>query len=348
MTQYLARPEALFLLLSLPVLLVVGWYGGRRRKALLLRFGRPEAIASLSSLRPRRRLRSRLCVLGSIVLIVGALAGPRWGKGDSGVVIGRDLMIVLDLSKSMLADDMRDPSGDEKQRWQAARAGIHGLVESIRQGGGHRIGLVVFAAKPWLTCPLTADYDHFLMRLDEYTPLAPPPELTPGPDESIASGTRIGSALIEAVKWHDPRFPGYQDVLLISDGDDPSKEDRDSEIETGIHAALDAKIPVHVVGVGDPDNATIFTYKRSNGDDEISPPTKLVEGPLKEIARLTHSEYLSAQRDRPNLAEFFQSRIEPRPSRELQDDALPQSHDRSVWFLIAAIVFLLAAWLIEP
>jgi Ca-activated chloride channel homolog len=343
-----ARPEALFLLLSLPVLLVIAWYGSRRRKTLLLRFGRPEAIASLSSLRPRSRLRSRLCVLGSMVFIVVALAGPRWGKGESGVVIGRDLMIVLDLSKSMMADDMRDPSGEEKQRWQAAQAGIRGLVESLRQRGGHRIGLVVFAAKPWLTCPLTADYDHFLMRLDEFTPLAPPPELSAGPQESFPSGTRIGAALIEAVKWHDPRFPGYQDVLLISDGDDPSKEDRDSEIETGIRAALDAKVPVHVVAVGDPDDAKIFSYRRSNGDEEIAGPTRLVEEPLKEIARLTHGEYLPARRDRPNLAEFFQTRIEPRPSRELPDDALPQSHDRSVWFLIPAIVLILAAWLIEP
>src|SRR5580700_4964521 len=103
----------LYLLLAVPVLLVAAWHGRRRRKMLLLRFGRPEAVAALSSLKPRQRWRSRLCFLFSLVLIVVALAGPHWGKGDSGVVIGRDLMIVLDLSKSMLADDMRDPSGQD-------------------------------------------------------------------------------------------------------------------------------------------------------------------------------------------------------------------------------------------
>ena len=341
MSLSFARPAALLLLGLLPVLIAIFWHGSRQRRAMLLRFGRPEALAALSSLQPRRRARSRLLLLGSMLGLVIALAGPRWGKGDPGVVSGRDLMIVLDLSKSMLADDMRDPDGVNKQRWQAARAGIHDLVESIRQRGGHRVGLVVFAAKPWVVCPLTADYDHFLMRLDEFSPEAPPPEVNPIMGEPFESGTRIGAALTEAVKAHDPRFPGYQDILLISDGDDPA-DDRDSEIETGIRAAREAHIPVHVVGVGDPENAVGASFK-----DEIR-PTQLVEAPLQEIARQTRGEYLPAHRDRPKLAEFFHARIEPRPSRELTDDAFPQPRDRALWFLLPAVVLLMAAWVIEP
>jgi Ca-activated chloride channel homolog len=313
---------------------------------MLRRLGRPEAVTALSSLKPGRRGRSRVLLLGAIASLTIAVAGPRWGKGEPGVVIGRDAMIVLDLSKSMLADDMRNADGLSEERWQAAKAGVHDLIESIRQRGGHRVGLVMFAAKPWVVCPLTSDYDHFLMRLDEFNPKAPPPELSPGKGEEFPSGTRIGAAIAEAVRWHDTRFPGYQDVLLISDGDDPA-DDREEEIEKGWRAALEAQIPVDTVGVGDPDHAVTVAFMRSDGEEEFIGPTQLVEAPLKEIARQSHGEYLRAGRDQPRLSEFFQARIEHRPNRELTDDALPQPHDRAVWFLLAALVLLLTAWAVE-
>lgn len=335
-----ARPILLWLLLMLPVLIVLGYRMGKRRRALLEQFGQLEALAGLSSLQPRWRGRARLCVLGSLLLVIIGLSGPRWGKGDPGIVAGRDLMIVLDLSKSMLADDMVE--GDKRvERWKAAQRGIHDLVAYIQPRGGHRVGLVVFAAKPWLVCPLTNDYDHFKMRLDEFSPLAPPFEVNPDKDENIPSGTRIGAAVAEGVRWHDPRFPGHQDVLLLSDGDDPAT-DADREIEIGIQAARDAKIPVHVVGLGDSKTVTTVTLE----DDLFT--TSLKEDRLKHIAAQTRGEYLGANQNTPALGDFFRSRIEPRPTRELTDDALPQLRDRSVWFLVPALVLLLVAWWIEP
>jgi Ca-activated chloride channel family protein len=99
---------ALWLLLLVPLLIVLAYWMGKRRRALLEKFGQIEALAGLSSLQPRWRVRARLCLLGSVLLLVIGLTGPRCGRGAPGVVAGRDLMIVLDLSKSMLADDMRD------------------------------------------------------------------------------------------------------------------------------------------------------------------------------------------------------------------------------------------------
>lgn len=341
-----ARPILLSLILLLPVLIVLAYRMGKRRRILLERFGQLEALAGLSSLQPRWRVRARLCLFASVLLIIIGLAGPRWGKGDPGVVAGRDLMIVLDLSKSMLAEDMRDEKAPE--RWRAAQAGIHDLIAYLRSRGGHRVGLVVFAAKPWLVCPLTNDYDHFAMRVNEFSPAAPPMEVNPEKDEHVPSGTRIGAGVAEGVFWHDKRFPGHQDVLLISDGDDPSP-DADDEIEVGYREARTAKIPVHVVGLGDPfGDPTTVIWKRPDGQEEIIGPTKLKEGPLKEIARQTRGEYLPAHREMPALGDFFRTYIEPRPTRELSDDAMPQPRDRAVWFLLPAFVLLLAAWWIEP
>jgi Ca-activated chloride channel family protein len=330
----------LYLLVLLPVLGVLAIVATKRRRAALAEFGRPETVAGLSTLRSGSRRRSRLLLFAGLTALILAVAGPRWGKGgESGVVVGRDIVIVFDYSRSMTAADMADPAYPE--RWQAGRAGIHQLLAAVEQRGGHRLGLVVFAAKPWIVCPLTSDYDHFRARLDEFTPKAPPPELRLEPDEQIVTGTAIGAGIRMGLAAHDPRFPGYQDLLLVSDGDGPGVE---AESERGVKEAADRQIPIHVVGVGDPLQSTPLVV----GDPDSVEFTKLQEGFLRDIARRTRGEYLPARRDLPPLGEWFKRTIEPRPSRELSDDALPQPKDRSVWFLAGGLVFVLLSWMREP
>jgi len=337
-----ARPSFLYLLPVVLVLAVLAIVAARRRRAALGRLGRPETVTGLSSLRPGSRRRSRLLMFVGLLALAVAVAGPRWGKGgETGVVVGRDLVVVFDLSRSMTAADMADPVYQE--RWQAARAGLHDLVNRVQDRGGHRLALVVFAARPWVVCPLTSDYDHFRARLDEFSPKAPPPEVRPDPDEPIATGTAIGAAIRLALSTHDPRFPGYQDVLLLSDGDGPGVE---NESEGGVKDAADRQIPVHAVGLGDPTRPTDLVF----GDGETAElvGTKLQEGVLKDVARRTRGEYLPARREVPDLGEWFARAIEPRPSRELADDAIPQPKDRSIWFLGGGLLFLVLAWVREP
>ena len=337
-----ARPSFLYLLILLPVLGAMALIAARRRRAALARIGRPETVGGLSSLRPGARRRSRLLVFVGLAALILAVAGPRWGKGgEAGVVVGRDLVVVLDLSRSMSAADMADPA--RPQRWAAARAGLHDLAANVQQRGGHRLALVVFAARPAIVCPLTSDYDHFRARLDEFSPTAPPPEVRPDPDEPLVTGTGIGSALRLALAAHDPRFPGYQDLLLLSDGDGPGVE---AESEGGIKDATDRQMPVHVVGLGDPIRPTDMAI--GEGDTSELIETRLQEGLLREIARRTRGEYLPARRDMPPLGEWFTRAIEPRPSRELSDDALPQPKDRAVWFVGVGLLFLLLGWVREP
>ena len=180
--------------------------------------------------------------VGRLGLILAA-AGPRWGKGgDAGVVVGRDVVVILDLSRSMTAADMADPV--HQQRWEAARAGLHDLVDGVQQRGGHRLALVVFAARPWVVCPLTSDYDHFRARLDEFSPTAPPPEVRPDPELPIVTGTGIGAALRMGLAAHDPRFPGYQDMLFRRGRARRRANRRASRMQP-----IDRS--VHVVGLGD-------------------------------------------------------------------------------------------------
>jgi Ca-activated chloride channel family protein len=337
-----ARPSFLYLLVLLPVLGAMALVAARRRRAAQARIGRPETVGGLSSLRPGARRRSRLLVFVGLAALILAVAGPRWGKGgDAGVVVGRDLVVVLDLSRSMSAADMADPA--RPHRWEAARSALHDLAATVQQRGGHRLALVVCAARPAIVCPLTSDYDHFRARVDEFSPTAPPPEVRPDPDEPLVTGTGIGSALRLGLAAHDPRFPGYQDLLLLSDGDGPGVE---AESEGGIKDATDRQMPVHVVGLGDPTRPTELVF--GEGDSAGFVGTKLQEGVLREIARRTRGEYLPARRDVPPLGEWFTRAIEPRPSRELSDVALPQAKYRAVWFVGAGVLFLLLGWVREP
>jgi Ca-activated chloride channel family protein len=398
-----ARPGLLWLLLVLPVLAAANRYAAYRRRRAVAGVGRPAAVAGLSTdPRPRRRWLGLAYPLAWAALILG-LAGPRWGKSDEpGVAVGRDLVLVVDLSRSMQADDVRLPEGGwrvpskqeeeaaeqevkraeraadptrlkvatermqtvrrerrEPKRWRAARDAALDLLDGVARRGGHRVAVIVFAAEPHLLCPLTTDYDHVRAAIARLNGDHPPPECRGGfrarkdarggasphrrarrPRAEPVSGTRIGAALEEAVDTHDDRFPGSQDILLLSDGDDPGE---DQEWQFGADAAREAGIPVHVVGFGDPDQPTPIVVGEGEGQTLV--PTQLREGPLRQIAAETRGEYLPARRELPQLGEFFRTRIEPYPTRLLSDEKLPQPKERFAWFLAPALALFSVGWL---
>ena len=339
-----ARPELLWLSLVPAVVSLVGFFAARRQRRALGLIGRPAAVYGLLT-RPRRsnRLGGLALFLAWTLLTIGA-AGPRWGRGgDEGVAVGRDVVIVLDLSRSMLADDTT-----AGPRWRSAVAGAIDLLESLRHRGGHRAAIVVFAARPVLLVPLTTDYDHLHAKLTELDAIYPPPGVRP--EDTARSGTRIGAALAAAVAAHDPRYPGFQDILLISDGDDPVA---DREWAAGVSAARKHSIPVHVVSVGDParpsgvilDGEPLTFQPRPGISDLVQ--TQMREDVLAAIASEGRGHFLKGRQDPFRLGAFFQSKIEPDPARTLTDDALPQPKDRSAWFLGLGLVFLLLGWVRE-
>ena len=330
----LARPDALWLLLLIPVLGLLNRWATRRRKRAVTAIGRPAAVAGqLTHPRPTRRWLGLAYPIAWLLLILG-IAGPRWGKSDElGVAVGRDLVIVIDLSRSMQADDMSD--SEAKTRWEAARKGALDLLQAIAKRGGHRVGVVVFAAKPKLICPLTTDYEHAQAVLEDVDGKFPPPDIRPGADPNVVSGTRIGAGLIAAVQAHDKEFSGSQDIVLISDGDDPAD---DGEWVHGSDAARAADIPVHTVGVGSTIQSTFMTI----GEEGFN--TELKEEPLKQIAAETRGQYLAARRDVPSLGEFFRTRIEPNPSRMYSGDQIPQPRERYPWFLAPALALFALGW----
>lgn len=337
-TRLFAQPWALWLLTALPALsLLLAWARHRRRLALA-QLGTPYLVARLVSIGARRRaLRTLLITLGLTALLIGA-AGPRWGMAASTELLnGKDILVVVDLSKSMLAE--------QPSRLERARRSLLDLTDTLEARGGHRVGLVVFAAHAKLLFPLTGDYDHVRFAVAQLDAEAVPPALRPNADEQAVSGTRMGEALALATASHDLQRVGRQDILLLSDGDDPAA---DEEWLRGVQAARLSNIPVHVVAIGDPREA----HRIPLGNDVVRHDgapvqSRLNETLLQEIARRTEGIYLPAHERSLLIGRLLGGYLEA-PPKDAANGAAEYGVEAKLhysWFFAAALVLLGAAML---
>jgi Ca-activated chloride channel family protein len=200
---HLLRIEMLYLLWVIPALGLMLLYGARRRREELARFAPLELARSANSTvnRARRRWKAFLALAG-FAFAVFALARPAWNPViEETPQRGRDVVFLLDVSRSMLAEDLAP------NRLERAKLAILDALEKVR---GDRVALVVFAGTAVVKCPLTHDYGFFRMAVEEASP------------ESVSrGGTAIGDAIrvtIEQVLDREAR--SHRDVILITDGED--------------------------------------------------------------------------------------------------------------------------------
>lgn len=200
----------------------------QRRRALRLF----ASTALLPLLAPRVGWLRGLTRVGLISLalssLVVAICGPRWGERQERVYRrGVDVMVVMDVSRSMLARDLAP------NRLERAKLALSDdLLPAL---GGDRIGLIAFAGVPSLKCPLTTDYGFFRLALDDL-----------GPQSSPRGGTLIGDALKKAGDSFD-NLDTHKIILLITDG-----EDHDSyPVEAARTLWQTRKIPIVAVALGD-------------------------------------------------------------------------------------------------
>jgi Ca-activated chloride channel homolog len=324
----LAQPRALWLLAVLPVLSLLTFLAVRWRRRVSVQFGSGPNSGEKGT---RWRTLRYYCVAVGLACLALGLAAPQWGKDrDQTLALGRDEIVVLDLSLSMLAKDV--PTAASDSRLGQAISVLRDLADVAENRGGHRLALVVFASRPKVVCPLTQDYDHFRETLAQLSPLDPLLEI--GPEEGSASGTRMGRALQEGIRLaRESPSPGYQDILMLSDGDDPAQ---DGEWQIGIAAARKDKIPVHTIGFGDPERLSPILIPgygplRYHGQPVM---TRLQQKPLEEIALQTGGTYVPAGTRALPLADWLSA------GRELRDDSFPVLKQRFAWFYGLALAFL--------
>ena len=189
------------------------------------------------------------CMLVGMSLVIFALAQPAWREVPEEVASeGRDVIFLLDVSRSMLAADL------QPDRLTSAKTAIRDCVSTLEN---HRIGLVAFAGSSSILCPLTRDYSFFYDKLDEASP-----------EIVDQGGTRIGDAILKTSdKLLSDERRGLQDVVLLSDGGDQQSkpEEAAAELERlGVYfvvigvgdARVGARVPARVEE-GEPDTFTM-------------------------------------------------------------------------------------------
>ncbi|MEM6326425.1 MAG: VWA domain-containing protein [Bacteroidota bacterium] len=262
-----AFPIALWLLLLAPVAAALYAYASRKRAEALAAFLGAEA-PGVSREVARRRVIGSMLVVGAVVCLAVALAGPRFGRTlRETAQESLDLVVALDVSESMHAEDVA-PS-----RLERAKLEVQRIVE---QRPGARVGLVVFAGEAFLQCPLTTDRSAFRLFLD-----AAEPSLVPLQGTDLGAALRVaGMALEEAADVERPRA-----VLVVSDG-----EAHEGGADTEADALRDAGATVLAVGVGTEEGGPIplrrggrlVGVKTTSDGDQVT--TRYEGAALREVA----------------------------------------------------------------
>ncbi len=324
-----AHPHLLYGLLLLPLLALLFLASLLARRQRLARLLAPQR-AREHGVRPlplRRRLRG-LVLFVSVGLLVAALARPQWGERVEEVhERGLDLMVCLDCSTSMLAEDLK-PS-------RLARA-RHAVERLLGQLSGDRVGIVAFAGTAFPQCPLTVDYGAARMFLDL---------LDPSMFES--QGTDLAAAVTTAVRALEKGGEGAHVILLLSDG-----EGHGSKVEEAIRAAKGAGIRVYTVGLGTPGGAPIplrdakghlTGYKKDRRGEVVI--TRLVPDDLARLALETGGAYFQATPGDPEMGEVV-AQMASLARAERATRLTVQHQERYLVFLLPALLLLLldAAW----
>jgi len=322
----LGVPERLaWLLLIVPLGALCLWAVGaaaRRRERLL--GGLVHALAPHVSA-TRRLLRDGLALL-AVAAVVLAWALPQWGTWIREVAQrGVDVMVVLDTSRSMLAEDL------EPSRLERAKREVRGLLGHL---AGDRMGLIAFAGSARRLCPLTSDLGTLRLLLDDADTLT-----------NVRGGTAVGEGLERALDALDEdESDAAKVILLLTDGEDHDSDPPPTEIA---FRALSMGIPIHVVAFGTADGATIPArdarggtsgiVRDAEGDPVVSRPNEAL---LERIASISGGAYLSAARTPFPLDEVYEKRIAVMEGVTRATSRRREPVDRYQWALIFALACL--------
>ena len=318
-----ANAEYLYLLLLIPLLMAVLGIASVRRRHLLERFGNMDIIRTLIPDFSRSRLRLKAAIyLTALALLILAAARPQLGsKLREEKAKGVEMMLVVDVSNSMLAEDF------EPNRLERTKYAINRLFEGLQQ---ERVGLVAFAGEPKVQLPITSDYrmaQAFARRLS--TTLVAEP------------GTDVARALELAMLSYSSQSERSRVMVLITDGEN---HEADAVEQARKAAALGIKI--YTIGIGTPEGAPIEIdgefIKDENGEMVVS---KLGEQMLEEIASVTDAAYVRATKQSIGLEEIVKS-INDMEKAELTTLRYEEYNEQYQWLVAVALALLVVEGLI--
>ncbi len=318
-----AHPEYLNALYVIPVLFLLFWYLNRNKKKLLEKFADKKLHKVLLPSYSNAKTWFRFSlVMFTLVLLIFAVANPQVGTKIQNVKQeGIDVYILLDVSKSMAAEDIK-PNRLDKAKYQ-----ISDLIQRLR---GDRIGLIIFAGNAYVQFPLTSDYSAanlFLSAVDE--------------NSVPQQGTAIASAINLATESFDYKTNTQKVMILITDG-----EDHEGDIEKAVSGAVAKNIKIYTIGLGSTTGVPIpifnqqgqqVGYKQDKNGNVVL--TKLDDATLKLIASKGNGQYFRGTNYDDNLNEIYKD-LSSLQKTEFGVKKVTDYEDRFYYLLIPAILIL--------
>lgn len=319
-------PNLLILFLLIPVIAVFLRHCWKSRLAALATFGNPILVVKLiDSIDRGKQIGKQVLVVGALFFLILALARPQFGiKTRHLKRTGQDIVIALDLSESMLAEDF------SPNRLEKAKQEIKSFLKLLE---GDRIGLVVFAGEAQVLCPLTLDYGAANLFLDEVnTQWLPTP------------GTNLSDAIEVSARCFVEEEQKYKNLILITDG-----EGHEGDPVSVSEKVAQQGVTIYAIGIGKPDGVPIptvdrdgrKTYKKDSKGEIVT--TRLDMDTLQKIASKTGGRWHQATGGQLELNDIYEE-IRGEEDKELESSLTTIYEDR---FQIPLIIGLLLL-LIEP
>ncbi len=276
------------LLWIIPLMVLVFWWAVDKRRRLLGKiFGGRQDNPEYVSLSSGKRTFRFLLLFTAIIFMVIAAARPHWGSKPVEVSqMSRDIMVVLDVSKSMLCRDVK-PSRLQHAKWF--------LRQLVSDTFGDRYGLIAFAGNAFLECPLTSDRTSFFQFLDDISVYSIP-----------LGGTNVQEAINTALMaFKNAKSGEYRAILLVTDGDELT-----GNSQQAIAMLKQMQIPLFIVGVGDPSQPGLIPdpdkagkFIRDNKGELVN--SKVNEPLLKKLATETGGTYVRSTLTHTGLEEII-------------------------------------------
>jgi Ca-activated chloride channel family protein len=277
----------------------------------------------MPSFEPGRIWLKAILLMAAVAMLIVSVARPRFGvEWEDVSARGVDLFVVLDVSKSMLAEDVKP------NRLERAKSDILDLLTKLE---GDRVGLIVFAGAPVVTVPLTTDQGFFKLMLDDVDPNSAP-----------KGGTMIGDAIRKALRSMPPQPDRDQAVVLITDGGD-----QESYPKEAAKAAAERNVPVIAVGLGDVAEGARIPKRADDGslafvqDEGQEIWSKMDEGLLSEIAATTKGAYIPAQTLSYDLGQIYDDQLAKLTQGEINSEKRKRFREQYQWFGGMGLVLLL-------
>lgn len=275
MTFTFAHPWLLLLLLLLPL---IAWLKGRRDARPAFLYSSVQLVRGLTGhVQSRAGAFLRALRWFALAAFIIALARPRLGEGETKVsASGIDIIIAIDLSRSMEAEDFKDARGERINRLALAKETVQKFV---LKRPSDRIGLIAFAGRAYVAAPLTLDHDFFLQNLERLG------------FDGIEEGTAIGSGLIASVNRLRDLKARSKLIILLTDGQNNAGK---VPPLTAAEAAQALGIKCYTIGVGTHGDAPVPQIDVFGRKRYFPMPVDIDEDVLKKVSDKTGGKYFRA------------------------------------------------------